>query len=298
MRFGLFHVLQAGARAEQRAIPAKGLTGTGYDGHAFWDTETFVLPVLTFTLPAAAADALRWRHSTLAAAQAHAAQLGLAGAAFPWRTIRGEECSGTGRPAPPPSTSTPTSPTPCCATSRPPATTSSSARSASTCSWRRRGCGAPSATTTRESKFRIDGVTGPDEYSAVADNNVYTNLMAQQNLRGAADVSVPPPARGRAPRGERGGDRELAGRGRARCSSPTTRGSASTRRPRASPTTRSWDFEHTPEDQYPLLLHYPYFDLYRKQVVKQADLVLAMVLCPEAFTPGAEGGATSPTTSG
>ncbi|CAM5339472.1 Glycosyl hydrolase OS=Streptomyces fumanus OX=67302 GN=GCM10018772_26510 PE=3 SV=1 [Streptomyces fumanus] len=49
VRFGLFHVLQAGARAEQRAIPAKGLTGSGYDGHAFWDTEMFVLPVLTYT---------------------------------------------------------------------------------------------------------------------------------------------------------------------------------------------------------------------------------------------------------
>ena len=65
VRFGLFHVLQAGARAEQRPIAAKGLTGTGYDGHAFWDTETYVLPVLTATAPHAAADALQWRHSTL-----------------------------------------------------------------------------------------------------------------------------------------------------------------------------------------------------------------------------------------
>ena len=61
VRFGLFHVLQASARAERRAIPGKGLTGTGYDGHAFWDTEGFVLPVLTYTAPQAAADALRWR---------------------------------------------------------------------------------------------------------------------------------------------------------------------------------------------------------------------------------------------
>ena len=65
VRFGLFHVLQAGARAERRASPAKGLTGPGYDGHAFWDTEAFVLPVLTYTAPEAVADALRWRHSTL-----------------------------------------------------------------------------------------------------------------------------------------------------------------------------------------------------------------------------------------
>ncbi|MDE3131737.1 MAG: glycoside hydrolase family 65 protein, partial [Acidobacteriota bacterium] len=93
-RFGLFHVVQAGARAEGRAIAAKGLTGSGYDGHAFWDTETFVLPVLTYTVPEAAADALRWRHRTLDRARARAAQLQLDGAAFPWRTIHGEECSG------------------------------------------------------------------------------------------------------------------------------------------------------------------------------------------------------------
>ena len=68
VRFGMFHLLQASARAEQRAIPAKGLTGTGYAGHAFWETESFVLPVLTATIPAAAADALRWRRATLSVA--------------------------------------------------------------------------------------------------------------------------------------------------------------------------------------------------------------------------------------
>ncbi len=94
IRFGLFHVLQAGARAEGQPIPAKGLTGSGYDGHAFWDTEMFVLPILGCTKPSAAADALRWRHSTLPKATARAKQLGLRGAAFPWRTIDGAECSG------------------------------------------------------------------------------------------------------------------------------------------------------------------------------------------------------------
>jgi alpha,alpha-trehalose phosphorylase len=73
MRFGMFQVLQAGARAERRAIPAKGLTGPGYDGHTFWDMDTFVLPVLTYTAPDAAGDALRWRHSVLDHARAHAA---------------------------------------------------------------------------------------------------------------------------------------------------------------------------------------------------------------------------------
>ena len=94
VRFALFHVLQAGARAERRAIAAKGLTGPGYDGHAFWDSETFVLPVLTYTTPQAAADALGWRHDTLELARERARQLGFAGSAFPWRTIHGEECGG------------------------------------------------------------------------------------------------------------------------------------------------------------------------------------------------------------
>src|SRR5215213_1379834 len=94
VRFALFHTLQASARAEERAIPAKGLTGPGYDGHTFWDTETFVLQPLTYTVPHAAGDALRWRHTTLDLAHARAKILGLDGAAFPWRTISGEESSG------------------------------------------------------------------------------------------------------------------------------------------------------------------------------------------------------------
>ena len=93
VRFALFHTLQSAARAEKRAIAAKGLTGDGYDGHVFWDTESFVLPVLTYTAPEAVRDALRWRHSTLDLATERARQLRLEGAAFPWRTIRGHECS-------------------------------------------------------------------------------------------------------------------------------------------------------------------------------------------------------------
>ena len=63
VRFALFHLLQASARAEGRAIPAKGLTGTGYDGHSFWDTETFVWPFYLFTEPAAARSIVRTMYS-------------------------------------------------------------------------------------------------------------------------------------------------------------------------------------------------------------------------------------------
>jgi alpha,alpha-trehalose phosphorylase len=93
-RFALFQVVQAAARAEKRAIPAKGLTGGGYDGHSFWDMETYTLPVLIFALPEAARDALCWRHSTMDFARERARELGLDGVTFPWRSIRGHECSG------------------------------------------------------------------------------------------------------------------------------------------------------------------------------------------------------------
>ena len=189
VRFALFHTLQAGARSERRAIGAKGLTGPGYDGHTFWDTETFVLPVLTYTAPQAAADALRWRQSTLDLARERAAQLGLKGSAFPWRTIRGQECSGYW-----------------------PAGTAAFHINADIADavaryWFvtgdeqfERDVGLELLVETARlwrslghhdmaGHFRIDGVTGPDEYSAIADNNVYTNLMAQANLRSAADAA-------------------------------------------------------------------------------------------------------------
>ena len=133
-----------------------------------------------------------------------------------------------------------------------------------------------------DGRFRIDGVTGPDEYSAIADNNVYTNLMAQRNLRRRrrASSAIPDEAAGLGVDEEEIG--RVARRRRSACR-PLRRRSGSTRR-RGLHRARAWDFARTPPDQYPLLLHFPYFDLYRKQVVKQADLVLAMQLCGEAFT--------------
>ena len=150
MRFALFQVVQAAARAEQRAIPAKGLTGRGYDGHTFWDMETYTLPVLTYTAPAAARDALRWRHSTLDLARARARELRLEGRRVPVaHDSRRGVLRATGRPAPPRSTSTPTSPTRCAATSPRPATPSSNAGPGSSCWSRPRASGARSGTTTR-----------------------------------------------------------------------------------------------------------------------------------------------------
>jgi alpha,alpha-trehalose phosphorylase len=283
VRFAMFHVLQAAARAEQRAIPAKGLTGPGYNGNTFWDSESFVLPMLTYTAPECVADALRWRHSILDLARQRAQDLRLKGAAFPWRTIHGEEGSGYW-----------------------PASTAAfhinadiadavlRYVSATGDQGFERSAGAEVLVETarlwaslghfdRGGEFRIDGVTGPDEYSALADNNLYTNLMAQRNLTAAADAVQR--------------HRPVANRLKVTAAEVKNWRRAAKNvyiaydpdlqiHKQASQFTdhEMWDFAGTKLDDYPLFLHFPYFDLYRKQVVKQADLVLAMHLRGDAFT--------------
>jgi alpha,alpha-trehalose phosphorylase len=271
-------------RAEGRAIAAKGLTGSGYDGHSFWDTDLYVLSVLAYTAPQAARDALRWRHSTLPAARERARHLGLDGAAYPWRTIHGEECSGYW-----------------------PAGTAAFHVDADIASavllyvratgdldferevgleilvetarlWRSLG------DYDAEGRFRIDGVTGPDEYSAIVDNNIYTNLMARRNLVGAADACVRQHERAR----ELGVTSDEMAAWRAagdRMILPFDERLGVHQQCEGFTQHARWDFDSTRPDQYPLMLHFPYFELYRKQVVKQPDLVLAMVLFSDLFTP-------------
>jgi alpha,alpha-trehalose phosphorylase len=132
-------------------------------------------------------------------------------------------------------------------------------------------------------RFRIDGVTGPDEYSAIADNNVYTNLMVRRNLVSAADIAARHPARCEQLHVT---NEETASWRDAAAAVVIPYDSALGVHMQSEEFTEHavWDFDATRPDQYPLFLHFPYFDLYRKQVVKQADLVLAMHRCPEAFT--------------
>jgi alpha,alpha-trehalose phosphorylase len=283
VRFALFHVLQAGARIENCGIPAKGLTGPGYDGHSFWDTATFILPLLTNSIPAATAQVLRWRQATLGTAKRRANQLGLAGAAFPWRSINGEECSGYW-----------------------PAGTAAFHVNADIAdaivryvnatgdSAFERDVGIDILTETArlwislghydsQGAFRIDGVTGPDEYSAISDNNLYTNLMAKRNLRAAALACERHWARA-----------EECTVARAECAAWQKAAQhmfiAYNRELRVHEQSQGftshekWNFATTRTDQYPLMLHFHYFDLYRKQVVKQPDLVLAMQLCSDEFS--------------
>jgi len=283
VRFALFHTLQAGARGEQRAIAAKGLTGPGYDGHTFWDTEMFVLPALIYTVPEAAAAALRWRHSTLDLARERAKVLGLEGAAFPWRTIAGQECSGYW----------------------PAGTAAFHVGADIAFAVTRYHAAVEDDAFLREvglellvetarlwaalghydsaGRFRIDGVTGPDEYSAIADNNVYTNLMAEHNLRAAADAVGRYPDRAT----QLGVDVQEPVVWRVAADSicvPFDADLGVHAQAESFTSHQVWDFAHTGPEDYPLLLHFPYFQLYRKQVVKQADLVLALHLRGDAFT--------------
>ncbi|MEK0461802.1 glycoside hydrolase family 65 protein, partial [Mycobacterium ulcerans] len=281
VRFGLFHLLQASARAERRAIPSKGLTGTGYDGHAFWDSEGFVLPVLTYTAPHAVADALRWRASTLDLAKERAAELGLDGASFPWRTIRGEECSAYW-----------------------PAGTAAWQINADiamaferyrtvTCDHSlEKDCGLAVLIETarlwislghhdRHGIWHLDGVTGPDEYTAIVRDNVFTNLMAAHNLITAADACLRHP--------EAAQDMGVTTEGMAAwrdaadaVNIPYDEELGVHQQCEGFTTLAEWDFETN--TTYPLLLHEAYVRLYPTQVIKQAHLVLAMQWQSHAFT--------------
>ncbi|MCW2671306.1 MAG: trehalose/maltose hydrolase or phosphorylase [Frankiales bacterium] len=280
VRFGLFHVLQASARTERRAIAAKGLTGPGYDGHAFWDTEGFVLPVLAATVPRAARDALLWRYTTLDKARERARTLGLKGAAFPWRTIAGDECSAYW-----------------------PAGTAGfhinadiayaveRYRAATADEEFDRTTGIELLVETarlwislghhdRHGTWHIDGVTGPDEYSAVADDNVFTNLMAARNLRAAAAACERHPQRGV----DLGVDNEELEAWRDAAASVAVPYDEDLKvHAQSAGFTRYREFDASTAS-FPLLLHVPYVVLYATQVAKQADLLLAMHWCGDAFS--------------
>ena len=232
VRFNLFQVRQASARVEGHGIAAKGLTGRGYEGQYFWDTEIYVLPCLTYTQPHVARRLLHFRYEMLDAARRRAGQLGHRGALFPWRTISGEEASayyaaGT-------------------AQYHINAAISYAVRQFVRVTgdqeflaregveilvetarfWADLGF----FSTRRDGQFCIQGVTGPDEYSAVVDNNAYTNLMARENLAGAVEClqllhDTDPEAHDAARRAAEDRARTSPTSGRARrsgCSCPTT----------------------------------------------------------------------------
>ncbi|MGH8839972.1 MAG: glycoside hydrolase family 65 protein, partial [Jiangellaceae bacterium] len=186
IRWNLYQVAQASWRAEGAGIPSKGLTGQGYEGHYFWDTEIYVLPFLAYTQPRIARNLLRYRHSMLDRARERAREMSQRGALFPWRTINGEEASANFQ--------------------------------AGTAQYHINAdiayaivryanvqrdldllceVGAEILVETArlwedlgfygtDGLFHIHSVTGPDEYTTVVNDNTYTNLMARLNLSSAA----------------------------------------------------------------------------------------------------------------
>ncbi len=294
IRWNLFQLMQATECAEGHGVGARGLTGRSYEGHYFWDTEIYVLPFLIYTQPRIARNLLKFRYDTLDKARARARELGHRGATFPWRTINGDEASayyaaGT-------------------AQYHINADIVYALRkyvevSGDTDFLHRFGAEILVETARfwwdlgffserRDGRFCINGVTGPDEYTAVVDNNLFTNLMARENLRYAAET-VEAMQRDHAE-----AFAALARRTGLGAEEPGIWRAAADRmylpwdeRLRIHPQDDSflnkerWDFAATPEENYPLLLHYHPLNLYRRQVIKQADTVLAMFLLGDQFTP-------------
>lgn len=285
IRFNLYHLLQSAGRDRYSNIAAKGLSGEGYEGHYFWDTEIYMIPVFLMTNPELAKKLLLYRYSILDAARARAKEMGhRQGALFPWRTISGPECS-----------------------SYYPAGTAQYHISADIAySYIQyylvtkdigflKECGAEVLIETarlwidtghyHNGQFKIDAVTGPDEYTCIVNNNYYTNVMARYNLRWAAKAVAILAAE--APQVMKELEERLGLEPEE--TEKWIKASEAMYLPydeelNINPQDDTflqkavWDFEQTPNDHYPLLLHYHPLTLYRYQVCKQADTVLAHFL--------------------
>jgi alpha,alpha-trehalose phosphorylase len=291
IRWNLFQLAQASWRAEGAGIPAKGLTGQAYEGHYFWDTEIYVLPFLSYTQPRIARNLLRFRHSMLGRARERAREVSQRGALFPWRTINGEEASANLQAG--------------TAQYHINADIAYAIRVYSNV----RGdigllveIGAEILVETArlwedlgfygaDGKFHIHSVTGPDEYTTVVNDNTYTNLMARLNLNFAA-------ATVRRLRTERPGDytalvHEVAlqpdevdawERAAAAMYVPFDHERGIHPQDDTFLEREVWNLASTPRENFPLLLHYHPLVIYRHQVLKQADIVLAMFLLGNEFS--------------
>lgn len=298
VRWNLFQLIQASARAEGTGIPAKGVTGSGYDGHYFWDTEIYVLPFLTYTSPGYARNALRFRYTMLDAARRRAVDVNQRGALYPWRTINGEEASayyaaGTAQYHIDADIAhaltqyvTATGDEAFLAREAIDILVETARLWADLGFWRR----TEDAPDGRE-QFHIHGVTGPDEYTAVVNDNLFTNVMARANLRSAV----------RSLRWLSGHDPVAYGLVLKRLSLTEEEIEEFSRIAEAMHvpyddrlgihpqdadflSKELWDLPHTPADKRPLLLYYHPLVIYRHQVLKQADVVLALYLQGDEFT--------------
>jgi alpha,alpha-trehalose phosphorylase len=293
IRFNLFHILQAAGRADTTGVAAKGVTGQAYEGQYFWDTEIYVMPFLIYTNPRMAKNLLSYRYRLLDKARARAKELSINGAMFPWRTINGDEASAY--------------------------------YAAGTAQYHinadimyalkkyvnatgdeefLKEYGSEMLVETarlwadlgffskrKGGKFCINGVTGPDEYNTVVDNNVFTNLMAQGNLRYAVEtmewLQEKDPAAFAILQNKTQLDlAEVEGWKTAADNMyiPVDERLGIHPQDESFLDKKRWDFENTPPEKYPLLLAFHPLTIYRHQVIKQADVVLAMFLHGENFS--------------
>ena len=294
MHFNQFHLLQSVGRDGKTNIAAKGVTGEGYEGHYFWDTEIYIFPFFLYSKPEIARKLLEYRYSGLEKARERARQMSHPkGALFPWRTIAGEECSAYY-----------------------PAGTAQYHINADVAysikqyleatgddaymlqfgaeivmETARIWIGIGSYAANHPDRFCINEVTGPDEYTALVNNNYYTNLMAQMHLRFAADIAEkirtahPAEFKSLALAMELGTEEPAEWRRAAdHMYLPYDESLHIHPQDDSFLSKKVWDFAATPESNYPLLLHYHPLVIYRHQVCKQADIVLALLLQGDKFT--------------
>ncbi len=293
IHWNLFQLYQASIRMEGSGIPAKALTGDGYEGHYFWDIEIYVLPFFIYTNPQIAKKLLLFRYDMLDQARQRARDVNQKGALFPWRTINGNEASAYYA-----------------------AGTAQYHINADIMFGLKKYVevtedyellyqeGAEMLVETarlwldlgffskrKNGLFCIHGVTGPDEYNTVVDNNTYTNLMARENLWFAATtvdelrhndsktyqrlVEKTDLDYAEVEQWRRAADQMYISYDEKLGIHPQDDGFLER---------KEWDFKNTPAENYPLLLHYHPLTIYRHRVIKQADLVLALFLLGNEFS--------------
>jgi len=293
IRFNFFSLLQAAGRDGRTSIAAKGLSGEGYEGHYFWDAETYALPYFIYTHPDIARQLLLFRCRTLDKARNRARELGHRGALFPWRTIAGEETSpyfpaGTAQYHIDADIAFALGKYVSATGDRTILLDGGAELLFETARfWLSLGC----CVEEQGGDFCINEVTGPDEYTALVNNNFYTNLMAQWNLEYACavarDLEATDPDQYREISTRLSLDAAEVdewARAAARMRLPFHRGLGIHAQDDLFLTRAVWDFAGTPPENYPLLLHYHPLNVYRFQVLKQPDVVLAQVLLPERFS--------------
>ncbi len=279
-RYNQYQLLQSVGKDACSNIAAKGLSGEGYEGHYFWDTEMYIQPFFTLTNPDISRNLISYRYQILDAARENARILGhQSGALYPWRTIMGKECSGY--------------------------------FPSGSAAYHINGDIAYSVVayylatkdfdfmaekgaeilfeTARlwldtgnyyQGKFHIREVTGPDEYTCMTDNNYYTNVCAKYNLYWAVKFYDMLTATDRADDvisriALRPEEIEAFRQAEAAMYLPYDKNLRINPQDDSFLSKKIWDIKHTPADKFPLLLHYHPLYLYRHQVCKQADTVLA-----------------------